>query len=100
MGIIFFFRIVLLYLEQIKLLLMKRFIIWLAKVFHAEFPKKEVVKEYKWIPLDGKITGNIVIEGNVLIEGNVEVTGNVTATGYITAKGTDSDIIALYERNN
>ena len=72
---------------------MKRFIIWLAKVFHVDFPKKEVVKEYKWIPLDGKITGNIVIEGNVLIEGNVEVTGNVIATGYITARGTDSDII-------
>lgn len=62
--------------------------------------QKEVVKEYKWIPLDGKITGNIVIERNVLIEGNVEVTGNVIATGYITARGTDSDIIALYERNN
>ena len=89
-----------LYLEQIKLLLMKRFIIWLAKVFHVELPKKEIITECRWIPLEGKITGNIVIEGNVLIEGNVEVTGNVTATGYITAKGTDSDIIALYERNN
>lgn len=73
---------------------MKRFIIWLAKVFHVEFPKKEIITECRWIPLEGKITGNIVIEGNV------EVTGNVTATGYITAKGTDSDIIALYERNN
>lgn len=79
---------------------MKKIIIWLAKVFHVELPKAEVIKEYKWIPLDGKITGNIVIEGNVLIEGNVEVTGNVIATGYITARGTDSDIIALYERNN
>lgn len=78
---------------------MKKIIIWLAKVFHVEFPKTEVVKEYKWIPLDGKITGNIVIEGNVLIEGNVEVTGNVIATGYITARGSDSEIIALYERD-
>lgn len=54
---------------------MKKIIIWLAKVFHVELPKAEVIKEYKWIPLDGKITGNVVIEGDVLIialyEGNV-----------------------------
>lgn len=55
---------------------MKKIIIWLAKVFHVELPKAEVIKEYKWIPLDGKITGNVVIEGDVLIKGNVEVTGN------------------------
>lgn len=66
---------------------MKKIIIWLAKVFHVELPKAEVIKEYKWIPLDGKITGN------------VEVTGNLTATGYITARGSDSEIIALYEGN-
>lgn len=54
---------------------MKKIIIWLAKVFHVELPKAEVIKEYKWIPLDGKITGNVVIEGDVLIKGNVEVTG-------------------------
>lgn len=53
---------------------MKKIIIWLAKVFHVELPKAEVIKEYKWIPLDGKITGNVVIEGDVLIKGNVEVT--------------------------
>lgn len=72
---------------------MKKIIIWLAKVFHVELPKAEVIKEYKWIPLDGKITGNVVIEGNV------EVTGSLTATGYITARGSDSEIIALYEGN-
>lgn len=78
---------------------MKKIIIWLAKVFHVELPKAEVIKEYKWIPpLDGKITGNVVI-GDVLIKGNVEVTGNLTATGYITARGSDSEIIALYEGN-
>jgi hypothetical protein len=48
---------------------MKKIIIWLAKVFHMELPKAEVIKEYKWIPLDGKITGNVVIEGDVLIKG-------------------------------
>lgn len=52
---------------------MKKIIIWLAKVFHVELPKAEVIKEYKWIPLDGKITGNVVIEGDVLIKGNVEL---------------------------
>lgn len=54
---------------------MKKIIIWLAKVFHVELPKAEVIK------------------------GNVEVTGNLTATGYITARGSDSEIIALYEGN-
>lgn len=72
---------------------MKKIIIWLAKVFHVELPKAEVIKEYKWIPLDGKITGNVVIKRNV------EVTGNLTAAGYITARGSDSEIIALYEGN-
>ena len=62
------------------------------------FPKAEVIKEYKWIPLDGKITGNVVIEGDVLIKGNVEVTGNLTATGYITARGSDSENkLRIYE---
>lgn len=56
---------------------MKKIIIWLAKVFHVD----------------------VVIEGDVLIKGNVEVTGNLTATGYITARGSDSEIIALYEGN-
>lgn len=78
---------------------MKKIIIWLAKVFHVEFPKKEIITECRWIPLDDKITGNVVIEGDVLIKGNVEVTGNLTATGYITARGSDSEIIALYEGN-
>lgn len=31
---------------------MKKIIIWLAKVFHVELPKAEVIKEYKWIPLE------------------------------------------------
>lgn len=66
---------------------MKKIIIWLAKVFHVELPKAEVIKEYKWIPLDGKITGNVVIEGDVLIKGNVEVTGNLTANRIYYRKG-------------
>ena len=66
---------------------MKKIIIWLAKVFHVELPKAEVIKEYKWIPLDGKITGNVVIEGDVLIKGNVEVTGVILPLPDILPQG-------------
>lgn len=66
---------------------MKKIIIWLAKVFHVELPKAEVIKEYKWIPLDGKITGNVVIEGDVLTKGNVEVTGVILPLPDILPQG-------------
>lgn len=82
---------------------MKRFIMWLADIFNVELTKtvtveKEVEKiEYRYLPANGKITGDIVIEGNVRVEGNVAVYGGLSATGYISAMGAYGSVTAKCE---
>lgn len=80
---------------------MKRFIQWLARVFRVELTReviKEVEKiEYRYVPANGKITGDIVIEGNVRVEGNVAVYGGLSATGYISAMGVNGSVTAKCE---
>ena len=59
---------------------------------------QEVEKiEYRYLPVNGKITGDIVIEGDVRVEGNVEVYGGLSATGYISATGVYGSITAKCE---
>lgn len=74
---------------------MKRFIKWLADLFNVELTReviKEVEKiEYRYLPANGKITGDIVIEGDV------EVYGGLSATGYISATGVYGSVTAKCE---
>ena len=60
-------------------------------MFNVELTReviKEVEKiEYRYLPANGKITGDIVIEGDVRVEGNVKVYGGLAATGNISALG-------------
>ena len=80
---------------------MKRFIKWLADLFNVELTReviKEVEKiEYRYLPVNGKITGDIVIEGDVRVEGNVKVYGALSATGYISAMGVYGSVTAKCE---
>ena len=80
---------------------MKRFIKWLADVFNVELTReviKEVEKiEYRYLPANGKITGDIVIEGDVRVEGNVKVYGGLSATGYISAMGVYGSVTSKCE---
>lgn len=80
---------------------MKRFIKWLADVFNVELTReviKEVEKiEYRYLPANGKITGDIVIEGDVRVEGNMEVYGGLSATGNISAMGVYGSVTAKCE---
>lgn len=54
---------------------MKRFIIWLAKVFNVNIAKEVV--EYRYLT-NGTIKGDVHVEGNLLIEGTLQVNGDVT----------------------
>lgn len=80
---------------------MKRFIQWLARVFRVELTReviREVEKiEYRYLPVNGRITGDIVIEGDVRVEGNVKVYGGLFATGNISATGVYGSITAKCE---
>lgn len=80
---------------------MKKLITWLADVFNVELTReviKEVEKiEYRYLPVNGKITGDIVIEGDVRVEGNVKVYGGLSATGYISAMGVYGSVTAKCE---
>ena len=80
---------------------MKRFIKWLADVFNVELTReviKEVEKiEYRYLPVNGRITGDIVVEGDVRVEGNVKVYGALSATGNISATGVYGSITAKCE---
>ena len=59
---------------------MKRFIKWLADLFNVGLTReviKEVEKiEYRYLPVNGKITGDIVIEGDVRDGGTIHVVDN------------------------
>lgn len=62
---------------------MKKFILWLIKVFKVDIPTEKIVKEViekeVYLPKDGVIEGDITIKGNVVILGTLKCTGGITA---------------------
>lgn len=68
---------------------MKKFILWLAKVFNADITiekivTKVVVKEVPVVKEVTKYLTNGTIKGDVNVVGNLSVEGSITATGGIT----------------
>lgn len=62
---------------------MKRFILWLAKVFNVTVERvitKEVIKEVKTVRYltNGEIKGDVFVDGNLVINGSLTVTGGIT----------------------
>ena len=62
---------------------MKRFILWLAKVFNVTtetIVTKEVIKEVDKVRYltNGEIKGDVSIDGNLIINGSLTVTGGIT----------------------
>lgn len=58
---------------------MRKFVLWLIKIFKLDITttiEKEVIK-YKYLT-DGTINGDVIVEGNLVIEGSLTVTGEVT----------------------
>ena len=80
---------------------MKKFILWLVKVFRVELPKQIVEKEVtvekiveKQIALEGVIEGDVTVKGNLYVTGNISVAGNISAHGGIVY-GLSSDEVRM-----
>ena len=58
---------------------MKRFILWLAKVFDVT-TEKVVIKEVHLVQYltNGEIKGDVIVDGDLLINGSLTVTGGIT----------------------
>lgn len=61
---------------------MKKFILWLIKVFKVDIPTEKivikVVEKEVYLPKDGVIDGDITIKGNVIVTGSLDVKGGLT----------------------
>lgn len=64
---------------------MKKFILWLIKIFKVDIPTEKIITETKvvekevYLPKDGVIDGSITIKGDIVVTGTLECTGGVTA---------------------
>jgi cytoskeletal protein CcmA (bactofilin family) len=60
---------------------MKKFIIWLAKMFDVNITKEveveKVVIEYRYLT-EGTIKGSVIVEGDLTIKGKLSVNGGIT----------------------
>lgn len=63
---------------------MKKFILWLIKIFKVDIPTEKIVTETKvvekevYLPKDGVIDGSITIKGDVIVTGSLDVQGGLT----------------------
>mgnify|MGYP000987503028 FL=1 len=65
---------------------MKKFLLWLAKIFNVDLTVEKIIYRdkivevpvEKLIALEGTIDGDVTVKGNLLVEGNLTVTGEVT----------------------
>jgi len=57
---------------------MKKFLLWLAKIFKVDLPERVVIKEVeKNVVLEGVIKGDVTVKGNLVVEGSLTVTGEI-----------------------
>lgn len=60
---------------------MKKFVLWLIRVFRLDIPAEKVVEntveKEVYLPKDGVMDGDITIKGNVTVTGRMQVTGNL-----------------------
>lgn len=79
---------------------MKKFILWLIKIFKVDIPTERIVKETIEKEIIAPIWGQSfdgTFEGDVLIKGNVVVRGNLYATGDICCYK-DCDVEVEYNK--
>lgn len=59
---------------------MKRFVLWLIKVFRLDIPVEVVktVEKEVYTPKNGVIDGDVFIKGDVLVTGTMDIEGGVT----------------------
>lgn len=58
---------------------MKKFIIWLAKVFDVNITKEVVVEKeiIRYVASGDVIEGDVKIKGNLVVNGSLRVEGNI-----------------------
>lgn len=62
---------------------MKKFILWLIKIFKVDIPTEKIITETKvvekevYLPKDGVIDGDITIKGNVVVTGCLKAEGDI-----------------------
>jgi hypothetical protein len=63
---------------------MKKFLLWLAKIFNVDLTVEKIV--YKEVPkiVEKQVALEGVIEGDVTVKGNLIVEGSLTGTGEVT----------------
>lgn len=66
---------------------MKKFVLWLIRVFGLDIPAEKVVE--KIVEKEVYLPQNGVIKGSIIIKGNVTVTGTLTAEGEVTCYGSN-----------
>lgn len=63
-------------------MIMKRFILWLIKIFRVDIPTEKIVEKMVekevYLPQNGVVEGDVTIKGNILIKGNLVVEGSLT----------------------
>lgn len=63
-------------------MIMKRFILWLIKIFRVDIPTEKIVEKVVekevYLPHDGVIYGDVTIKGDVTVLGNLKVEGGLT----------------------
>lgn len=60
---------------------MKKFVLWLIRVFKLDIPAEKVVEKTVekevYLPKEGVMDGDITIKGDVTVTGRMQVTGNL-----------------------
>lgn len=57
---------------------MKKFVLWMIRVFKLDIPTERVIEKEVYLPHEGVIYGNVTIKGDVVVLGDLKVEGNLT----------------------
>ncbi len=66
---------------------MRRFLFWLADVFHIDLTVEKIVKvetiKEKQVALGGVVEGDVTVMGDLIVKGRLEVVGGVSCLGLM-----------------
>lgn len=69
---------------------MKKFVLWMIRVFKLDIPTEKivtkVVEKQVLIPDNGVIEGDLLVKGHVTVKGSLDVEGNLVVYKDATCK--------------
>lgn len=69
---------------------MKKFVLWMIRVFKLDIPTEKivtkVVEKQVLIPENGIIEGDLLVKGHVTVKGSLDVEGNLVVYKDATCK--------------